>query len=82
MSTAALQSVWEGLMAYNLTPANKRWLADKLWKDADRSYSYETWEDVPMSLRKQIEDSRAEITHGESVVCHTKEEMQQFFDSL
>ena len=30
MSTAALQNIWDGLLAYNLTTANKRWLAERL----------------------------------------------------
>ena len=33
MSTAALQNIWNGLRAQNLTVANKRWLADKLLED-------------------------------------------------
>ena len=34
MSTAALQNVWNGLLAFNLTAANKRWLAERLLEDA------------------------------------------------
>ena len=33
MTTAALQNVWNGLLANNLTAANKGWLAERLLED-------------------------------------------------
>ena len=35
MSTTALQTVWNGLLAYNLTTSNKRWLAEHLWQQVE-----------------------------------------------
>ena len=35
MSTAALQNVWEGILAYNLSTANKRWLVERLWEQIE-----------------------------------------------
>ncbi len=32
MNTTALQSVWKTLLGYDLTAANKRWLADHLYE--------------------------------------------------
>ncbi|MBQ6964240.1 MAG: hypothetical protein IJP82_00925 [Bacteroidaceae bacterium] len=32
MNTTALQSVWQTLLGYDLTAANKRWLADHLYE--------------------------------------------------
>ena len=39
MSVTALQNVWEGLLAYNLSTANKRWLAERLWEQAESEES-------------------------------------------
>lgn len=64
MSTAALQSVWEGLMAYNLTPANKRWLADKLWDDADDCAPSEVEPYTLAELHARIEASEASFEAG------------------
>ena len=43
---------------------------------------YATHDDVPLELRKQIVQARKESEQGETVVRHTHEEMQRFFDSL
>ena len=34
MSTTALQNVWQMLLKYDLSAANKRWLADHLYEQA------------------------------------------------
>lgn len=44
--------------------------------------TYETYDDVPVELRRQIEQAREEYERGETIVCHSHEEMHKFFDSL
>ena len=44
--------------------------------------AYATYDDVPLELRKQIEQAREEYRRGETISCHTREEMHKFFDSL
>jgi len=36
MSTTALQNVWQMLLNYDLSAANKRWLADHLYEQAQK----------------------------------------------
>ena len=64
MSTAALQSVWEGIMAYNLTPANKRWLAQRLWEEAGDHSSSKVESYTLAELRARIEASEASFAAG------------------
>lgn len=44
--------------------------------------TYGTWEAVPVTLREQIDAARAESANGETVVCHGKEGVQRYLDSL
>lgn len=39
MTTTALQNVWQKLLGYNLSAANKRWLADHLYEEAKKEES-------------------------------------------
>ena len=43
-----------------------------------------TLEDNAMvsDIRKALKKAREESAHGETIVCNTPEEMQQYFDSL
>ena len=36
MSIVALQNVWDGILAYNLSAENKRWLAERLYEQAEK----------------------------------------------
>ena len=37
---------------------------------------------ISPTLRRRINAARVESSRGETMVCHTPEEMQQYFDSL
>ena len=37
---------------------------------------------ISPTLRRRIKTARIESVRGETVVCHSPEEMQQYFDSL
>lgn len=61
MSTKALQSVWQMLMGYDLSAANKRWLADHLYEQARKEeaqpYTIE-------ELNARIDYAEADIAAG------------------
>lgn len=64
MSAAALQNVWEGLLAYNLSTANKRWLAERLWEQVEHEES-ETPEPYTASeIDAMIAESEADFAAG------------------
>ena len=43
---------------------------------------YATYDDVPLELRRQMEQAREEYKRGETISCHSREEMHKFFESL
>ncbi|MBO7069635.1 MAG: hypothetical protein J6W52_13330 [Bacteroidaceae bacterium] len=61
MSTTALQSVWEMLLSYDLSAANKRWLADHLYEQAkmEEAQPYTIEE-----LNARIDCAEADIAEG------------------
>ena len=72
MSTVALQNIWDTLLGYNLSTANKRWLAEHLWEQIE-PYTME-------ELNARIDQSEADITAGrvysrEEACRHRKEHM-------
>lgn len=61
MSTTALQSVWKMLLSYDLSAANKRWLAEHLYEQAQKEeaqpYTIE-------ELNARIDCAEADIAAG------------------
>ena len=79
MSTAALQNVWDGLVSYNLTTANKRWLAEHLWEQV-RIETQEQVEPYEMAeLKARIDKAEADIAAGR---VHSREEMSQMMNDI
>ena len=79
MSTAALQNVWDGLLAYNLTAANKRWLAEHLWDQA-RMETNEQVEPYTMAeLNARIDRAERDIAAGR---VHSREEISKMMDEF
>jgi hypothetical protein len=66
MSTAALQDVYEGIMAYNLSAANKRWLAERLWEQADVEAADHVEPYTKAELATMVENGRKQIAEGRS----------------
>ena len=62
MSTAALREVWNGLIAYNLTTENKRWLAQQLWEQAERETQLRPY--TMAELNARIDRAEADIAAG------------------
>ena len=68
MSTTALQSVWKMLLSYDLSAANKRWLAEHLYEQAQKEeaqpYTIE-------ELNARIDCAEADIAAGR-ILSRTK----------
>ena len=79
MSTTALQNVWDGIRAYNLTTANKRWLAEHLWEQV-RIETQEQVEPYTMTeLNARIDRAEADIASGR---VHSREEMSKMMNDF
>ena len=64
MSTAALQHVWESLFDYNLSPADMRWLGERLMDQA-ASEDVQSLEPYTMDeINAMIAASEEEIRAG------------------
>ena len=64
MSAAALQNVWEGLLAYNLSTANKRWLAERLWEQVESEESATLDPYTTDEINAMIAESEADFAAG------------------
>lgn len=64
MSVTALQNVWEGLLAYNLSTANKRWLAERLWEQAESEESDALEPYTTEEINTMITESEADFASG------------------
>ena len=73
MTTAALQNVWNGLLANNLTAANKRWLAERLLEDVQGAkmspYTQEELEQMAENGRQQIASGMSYTTDQVIEMC-------------
>ena len=78
MSTTALQNIWKMLLSYDLSAANKRWLADHLYeqarKEEDKPYTIE-------ELNARIERAEADIAAGRVISrAEASEQMQSYIN--
>lgn len=78
MSTTALQSVWQMLLGYDLSAANKRWLADHLYEQARKEeaqpYTIE-------ELNARIDSAEADIAAGRVISrSEVAERMQSYMN--
>jgi len=78
MSTTALQSVWQMLLGYDLSAANKRWLADHLYEQARKEeaqpYTIE-------ELNARIDCAEADIAAGRVISrSEASERMQGYIN--
>lgn len=65
MSTTTLQSVWKMLLSYDLTAANKRWLAEHLYEQAleeEKTQPYTLQE-----LNARIDQAETDIAAGRTL---------------
>ena len=76
MSTAALQNIWQMLLSYDLSTANKRWLAEHLYelikKEEAQPYTIE-------ELNARIDCAEADIAAGRVISrAEASERMQSY----
>ena len=79
MSTAALQNVWEGIVAHNLTTANKRWLAERLWEEVQLETKEQVEPYTMEELNARIDRAEADIAAGR---VHSRKEMSQMMNDF
>ncbi len=78
MSTTALQNVWQMLLGYDLSAANKRWLAEHLYEQARKEeaqpYTIE-------ELNARIDCAEADIAAGRVISrAEASERMQSYMN--
>ena len=64
MSTAALQQVWDTILGYNLTTANKRWLAEHLIEQVETETKAQMKPYTMAELNAMIDESEADFAAG------------------
>ena len=79
MSTTALQHVWETILGYNLTTANKRWLAEHLIEQVETETKAQTKPYTMEELNARIDRAEADIAAGR---IYTREEMSQMMNDF
>ena len=75
MSTAALQNIWNMLLGYNLSAANKRWLAEHLIEQAELETEEELKPYTIEELNARIDQAEADIAAGR---VHSREEARRY----
>lgn len=86
MSTVALQNIWDTLLGYNLSTANKRWLAEHLWEQIMVETAEQVEPYTMEELNARIDQSEADIAAGrvysrEEARRHRKEYMAKLLNS-
>ena len=86
MSTAALQKVWEILLGYNLSTANKRWLAEHLIEQVEIETAEQVEPYTLEELNARIDHAEADIAAGrvyslEDARKHRKEHMAKLLQA-
>lgn len=79
MSTTALQHVWETILEYNLTTANKRWLAEHLIEQVEAETKEHLKPYTMEEINAMIDESEADIAAGK---VYTREEMSQMMNEF
>lgn len=79
MTTASLQNVWKGILAYDLTADNKRWLAEHLWQQAEEETKDNIKPYTMAELNARIDRAEASIAAGR---VHSREEMSQMMNDF
>lgn len=74
MSTVALQNVWNTLLGYNLSTANKRWLAEHLIAQVEQDTAEQAKPYTMAEIDAMIDESEADVAAGR---YYTQEEARQ-----
>jgi len=74
MSTVALQNVWNTLLGYNLSTANKRWLAEHLIAQVEQETAEQAKPYTMAEIDAMLDESEADVAAGR---YYTQEEARQ-----
>ena len=75
MSTVALQNLWETILGYNLSTANKRWLAEHLIAQVEAETKEQVEPYTVAELVTMAEKGRKQIAKGHSYTSEQVLEM-------
>ena len=64
MSTVALQNLWETILGYNLSTANKRWLAEHLIAQVEAETKEQVEPYTMAQIDAMIDESEADFAAG------------------
>ena len=64
MSTVALQNLWETILGYNLSTANKRWLAEHLIAQVEAETKEQVEPYTIAEIDAMIDESEADFAAG------------------
>ena len=64
MSTVALQNLWDTILGYNLSTANKRWLAEHLIEQVEKETAEQVEPYTKAEINAMIDESEADIAAG------------------
>jgi hypothetical protein len=64
MSTVALQNLWDTILGYNLSTANKRWLAEHLIEQVEKETAEQVEPYTMAEINAMIDESEADIAAG------------------
>lgn len=86
MSTAALQDVWNTLLGFNLSTANKRWLAERLIAQVEIETAEQVKPYTKAEINARIDRAEADIAAGrvysmEEARKHRKEHMAKLLQA-
>ncbi|MBQ7698593.1 MAG: hypothetical protein IJT35_08465 [Paludibacteraceae bacterium] len=86
MSTAALQDVWNTLLGFNLSTANKRWLAEHLMAQIEIETAQQAEPYTMAEINARIDRAEADIAAGrvysmEVARKHRKEHMAKLLQA-
>ena len=86
MSTVALQNLWETILGYNLSTANKRWLAEHLIAQVEAETKEQVEPYTIAEIDAMIDESEADFAAGrfysrEEARQHRQAHMSQLLNS-
>lgn len=86
MSTVALQDLWNTILGYNLSTANKRWLAEHLIEQVEAETKEKLEPYTMEEINAMIDESEKDFAAGrfysmDEARQHRKEHMSQLLNS-
>ena len=86
MSTVALQNLWDTILGYNLSTANKRWLAEHLIEQVEAETKEQVEPYTMVEINAMIDESEADFAADrfysmEEAREHRKAHMSQLLNA-